>query len=113
MTNTSIPQPTKDRALRGLELYIEHSGEIEPQGRGVYTVPGCSGGSYTVDLDVFADEPVETCSCPDFARHHDTCKHIAFATVFRARSRAEAAKTSRAHKYSPKAVQANLARLSA
>jgi hypothetical protein len=113
MATTRIAQPTKDRVLRGLALYKEHSGEIEPQGHGVYTVPGCSGGSYTVDLDVFADEPVETCSCPDFARHHDTCKHIAFATVFRARSRAEARSSSRAHKHSPKAVQANLERLSA
>jgi hypothetical protein len=104
---------TTARILRGLALYRDRGSGIEPQGHGTYSVPGCDGGSYTVGLDVFADQPVETCSCPDFQRRRDVCKHIVAATLYRARSRAQSRSRSRVHKYAPDAVAANLARLTA
>ncbi len=71
---SSVPAPPSTRELRGLKLYREHGAEIEPLGKGVYRVPGCSGGTYTVDLAVFTDEP-ETCNCPDYKRQKQTCNH--------------------------------------
>lgn len=85
MTNRSVPAPPPTRELRGLNLYREHAGEITHEGHGVYTVPGCSGGSYRVDLAVFDGE--QSCSCPDRA---PVCKHIICATIYRAKSRAKA-----------------------
>jgi len=84
----SLAQPAT-RELRGLALYRDHHDEIIHEGHGSYRVPGCGGGTYTVDLAVFTDEP-ETCSCPDYQRHKQTCKHVYAATVARAKSRAKA-----------------------
>ncbi len=86
---SSVPAPPPTRELRGLKLYREHGDEIIHEGHGVYTVPGCSGGTYRVDLAVFTDEP-ETCNCPDYQRHKEPCKHVYAATVARAKSRAKA-----------------------
>ncbi len=86
---SSVPAPPPTRELRGLKLYREHGDEIIHEGRGVYRVPGCSGGTYTVDLAVFTDKP-ETCNCPDYQRHKQTCKHVYAATVARAKSRVKA-----------------------
>lgn len=83
------PPPTTTRELRGLALFREHGAEIIHEGHGVYTVPGCSGGTYRVDLAVFGG--AETCSCPDHTRHPErSCKHIICATVYRAKARAKA-----------------------
>lgn len=117
MSSTRIPEATRERVLRGLVLYREHTGEIEHAGHGVYTVPGCSGATYTVDLDVFADdsEARETCTCPDHKRTHATCKHITAATIFRARTRMAARREAEAKrpKFAPDAIAANLARVGA
>jgi hypothetical protein len=87
-TKSSAPPPTT-RELRGLALYRDHGAEIKHIGHGVYEVPGCSGGTYEVDLAVFDGE--ETCSCPDHARRPGySCKHLAAATIFRAKARAKA-----------------------
>jgi hypothetical protein len=69
-------------------LYCERGDEIEPLGHGRYEVPGCSGGSYTVDLKVFTDEP-ESCTCPDHRRHPElSCKYLIACCLFRAKTRA-------------------------
>ncbi len=52
-------------------------------GRGHYLVPGCSGKDYVVNLAVLGGE--ESCSCPDFRRRGDTCKHLTAATLYRAK----------------------------
>ncbi len=84
------PPPAKlTREARGLALAVERGAEIESIGKGRYSVPGCSGGVYEVDLAVFTDE-LETCSCPDYQRHKQKCKHVYAATVTRAKSRAKA-----------------------
>jgi uncharacterized Zn finger protein len=91
MDNVRIarPAPPSTREQRGLALYREHGDEITHEGHGAYTVPGCSGGSYTVDLAVFGGE--ECCDCPDHQRHPElTCKHLAAAAIFRAKARTRA-----------------------
>ena len=87
MTNRSLAHPTT-RITRGIALYRDHADRIVHEGHGVYTVPGCSGGVYTVDLAVFGGE--ESCSCPDHARHKAPCKHVFAATVARSKARAKA-----------------------
>jgi hypothetical protein len=74
VTNTSLAHPRtvpNTRELRALELYRTRGHEIRKVGADLYLVPSCAGqGSYTVDYNE------ETCSCPDFRRHGETCKHI-------------------------------------
>jgi uncharacterized Zn finger protein len=107
-TKSSAP-PTTTRELRGLALYRDHGAEITHEGHGVYTVPGCGGGTYTVDLAVFGGE--ETCDCPDHARHPErSCKHIICATVYRATARA-AARREQAARTKARASRASLAPL--
>jgi uncharacterized Zn finger protein len=102
--------PTTTRELRGLELYREHGDEITHEGHGVYTVPGCSGGTYTVDLAIGGGE--ESCNCPDFERHKEPCKHVYAATTFRARARATARRVQ-ADRTKARASRGNLAPLAA
>ena len=73
------PPPPPTRELRGLALYVSH---------GVYIVPGCSGGTYTVDLAAFGGE--ESCNCPDYQRHKEPCKHVYAGTIYRSKARAKA-----------------------
>jgi uncharacterized Zn finger protein len=83
MATTSLPAT---RIGRGIQLHREHGDEITHEGRGVYTVPGCSegSGSYTVNLAVFGGE--ESCDCPDRALGSaPVCKHLVAATVYRAK----------------------------
>jgi len=89
----SATRTATTRELRGLALYRERGAEIEPLGKGRYEVPGCSGGTYTVDLGVFGGGE-ETCNCPDYQRHKQPCKHVYTATVARAKSRAKARRES-------------------
>ncbi len=113
MTNRSLahPAPPTTRELRGLALYRERGDEIEPLGKGRYTVPGCAGGSYTVDLAVFGGE--ESCSCPDHARHPEySCKHLSAAAIFRAKARAKA-RREQAARTTARASRASLAPLAA
>jgi len=106
VTNRSVPAPATTREPRGLALYRDHADEITHEGHGSYRVPGCSGGTYTVDLAVFTDEP-ETCSCPDYQRHKQTCKHVYAATVARAKARMRA-RTVQAARTRARASRASL-----
>lgn len=109
-TNTVAHQRPTTRELRGLKLYRERGDEIEPQGRGVYLVPGCSGSTYTVDLAVFSDE--ESCTCPDHREHPEfTCKHLTAATLYRAKDNAR--RRDSRQRFSPEMIAANLARMGA
>ncbi len=97
---------TSTRLQRGITLAQERGEEIILEGRGVYEVPGCSGGTYTVDLAVFGGE--ESCSCPDHTRHPElTCKHLAAASLHRAKSRA-AARREQAKRTAARASRASL-----
>jgi hypothetical protein len=109
MKSLQQPPPTtrkETREQRGLELY--RGAGIIHEGHGRYRVPGCSAGSYEVDLKVFTDEP-ETCSCPDRA---PVCKHIFAATIHRAKSRV-AARRAQTARTKARASRASLAGLAA
>ena len=59
------------RELRALELYRTRGHEIRQTAEELYLVPSCTGrGFYSVDYRE------ETCDCPDFRHHGETCKHI-------------------------------------
>jgi hypothetical protein len=111
MDTTKDTAPPVTRELRGLALYREHGAEIKHIGHGRYEVPGCSGGTYTVDLAVFTDEP-ETCSCPDFQRHKTPCKHVYASSLYRATARA-AARREQAERTAARATRGNLTALAA
>ncbi len=104
---SATPRTTPTRELRGLALHRERGHEIEHIGKGVYSVPGCSGGSYRVDLAVFDGE--QSCSCPDRA---PVCKHIICATIYRAKSRAKARREQH-QRAASRATRGNLAPLAA
>jgi hypothetical protein len=111
MDTTKDTAPPTTRELRGLALYRDHADEIEHIGHGVYAVPGCSGGTYTVDLAVFGG--TESCSCPDHARHPElTCKHLAAATIYRSKARTRA-RTVQAERTAARAARGNVAALAA
>ena len=100
----------------GLALAREREEQIEHVGRGVFEVPGCSGGSYTVNLAIFGGEPF--CTCPDRPPEGEFCKHIYAATAVRAKRQAEgrrkqAAKDQERGAFSPALVAANLERMGA
>ncbi len=82
--------PPSTRELRGLKLYQEHGHESTHEGHGRYLVPGCSGGSYKVNLAIAGG--TESCNCPDRA---PVCKHLIAATIFRAKARAAARRVHR------------------
>ncbi|MBA3474760.1 MAG: hypothetical protein H0W57_06070 [Rubrobacteraceae bacterium] len=90
---------------KGRMHYSLRGGEIEPLGRGLYSVPG-SEGTYTVDLAVFGGQ--ESCNCP--AR--TSCYHLIAATMYRAKTTAARRRSSRP-KVSPEDVEAKLARMGA
>ncbi len=85
-TKDSATAHPPTRELRGLALYRDHGAEIEHPYPGIYVVPGCSGGGYVVHLT-----PRERCECPDFERHHEPCKHIYMAILYRAKGRRRSA----------------------
>ncbi len=62
-----------------------------------------------MDLAVFGGE--ESCSCPDFERRRDTCKHLIAATIYRAKT--TAGRRAFRPRVSPEVVAANLARMGA
>jgi hypothetical protein len=111
MDTTKDTAPPSTRALRGLALFRDRGAEIEPLGKGVYRVPGCSGGVYEVNLKVFADEP-ETCNCPDYQRHKQPCKHVYATTIHRSKARA-AARRVQVERTAARASRGNLAGLAA
>lgn len=101
-----------ERAQRGLALYNERGQEIEALGKGRYLVPG-TDGPYEVDLDVFAEDPAESCECKDFRHRLSTlpapmcCKHIHAAAICRAKRIAE---LKREHLARKKPIPAALAK---
>jgi uncharacterized Zn finger protein len=97
--------PPSTRELRGITLFKEHGHEITHEGHGHYEVPGCSGGTYTVDLAIGGGE--ESCSCPDRA---PICKHLIAATIFRAKARATA-RREQGERTAARATAANVAGL--
>jgi hypothetical protein len=100
MASTSLPASAKEattRVQRGRDLYAEHGDKITHEGRGVYTVPGCAGGAYRVDLAVFGG--AESCSCPDHRHHREySCKHLIAATIHRAKTTARRRRESEARR---------------
>lgn len=124
MAAATIPQAGASRLftreLRGLALARQRFEEIEHEGQGRFTVPGCSGGSYTVQLPILG--AAESCTCPDFqevGRHTgEPCKHIYAATVVRAKRQAaarrrQAERNAERMVFSPDQVAANLQRMGA
>ncbi len=111
MTNRSLAHPAPPakltRELRGLALFRDHGDEVVHIGHGRYEVPGCSGGTYRVDLAVFGG--TESCSCPDRA---PVCKHIFCASIYRAKAKA-AARRAKAERTKARASHASLTPLAA
>ncbi len=113
MSTTTVPAPVKERVLRGIAIAADQ--QVQPLGHGHYEVAGTHGWTYEVNLDVFSDDPHETCGCPDYRRHKRTgtvCKHITAATIYRAKSRT-ASRRTRLPKLSPDVVAASLDRMGA
>lgn len=122
MAEATIPQSKASRLstreLRSIALYRERGEEIEHQGRGRFTVPGCSSGSYTVDLAIFSSAGEQSCTCPDTPPAGEVCKHIHAATIARAKRWAEARRRQVERNrermmFSPDQVAANLERMGA
>ncbi len=114
------PSRLSTRELRGLALYRERGEQIEHQGRGRFTVPGCSGGSYEVNLAIFSSADEQSCTCPDNPPAGEVCKHIHAATIARAKTRARALRKqaerelrSERMTFSSDQVAANLERMGA
>src|SRR4051812_44529354 len=79
---TSIDEAIKGRVLRGIRLFEDRGGEIQPLDHGHYSVPGCVEGAYEVDLGIFSG--LQTCECPDFEINQiATCKHLTAAELYR------------------------------
>jgi transposase len=73
-TKASAPDPAESRRQRGLA--IAALCKIKPTGNGFYSVPSQSGGTpYTVTLNP-PYPTVPMCSCPDFEKRGEPCKHV-------------------------------------
>jgi hypothetical protein len=84
--------PPTSRELRGIALYKDYGEEVVRVYPFTYVVPSCTGATtYTVHL-----APRERCSCPDFARRGEPCKHLFCATIAAAKARARARARARA-----------------
>ena len=87
MTKRSVPAPPPSRELRGLALFREHADEIERILPHTYSVPSCSGEkTYAVRL-----APRVRCSCPDFERRGEPCKHVYCAEIVASKARRRSA----------------------
>ncbi len=74
---TGHKHPPTTREQRGIELYRE--GAVSERGD-LFVVRGGSR-KYTVSLDR------ETCTCPDFGKRRETCKHLFAVVVYAAKKR--------------------------
>ncbi len=73
--DTAVQPAVKDRVRRGIAL----AGNVERHGD-LYTVEASGGGFwYTVNLDG------ETCSCKDYQRRQEACKHLYAVTLVAAK----------------------------
>ncbi len=71
------------REARGIQLFEERGDEIQQLGRGLYSVPSCTGrGDYLVHYSAEA----ESCQCKDFEFGH-VCKHLYAVALFAAKRR--------------------------
>ncbi len=85
MAETTIPkvQHPTTRESRGLALYRDHADEIRFEG-GVWLVP--SEGAATSVYEVIIGRRGDVCECADFEHRGLPCKHIAAATIARAKT---------------------------
>ena len=75
------PTPTTTCEERGIALYRNRGDEIEHLDSWRWRVPSCTGENvYVVDLRS------QSCQCPDYRRRSLPCKHVAAATIARAKS---------------------------
>lgn len=76
----TCPVALEDRILRAStqRLYLVHREEVDPETSKSckLTVLGSTGNCYDVTL-----AEIPTCSCPDYIRKRDLCKHILFVTL--------------------------------
>jgi hypothetical protein len=81
----SLAQPAHQttRELRGLQLYRDHAEEIRFE-NGVWLVP--SQNDATSVYEVVLGRRGESCECADYERRVRSCKHIAGATIARAKT---------------------------
>ena len=87
MDTTTVHQPTT-REQRGLALYREHADAIRfDAAERVWLVPSASDGGTSV-YEVTIGRKGESCECQDFEFHGPGCKHIAAATIARAKTAA-------------------------
>lgn len=80
------------RCKRGVALYKRFAHKIRNTAPWTYLVPSQSGSGIYL---VYMKEGEESCSCPDYAKHHDTdedgnetflCKHYFAARLWKAKS---------------------------
>ena len=71
------------REERGIALFEERGDDIQQLGRGLYSVPSCSGRH---DYRVHYDHHGESCGCRDFEFGH-VCKHLYAVALFAAKRR--------------------------
>jgi hypothetical protein len=75
---TSVPET---RELRGLKLFRERGAEMERVAPWTWRVPSCTGSRvYTVDLKA------GSCTCPDYRRRQEPCKHLYAAEIARVKT---------------------------
>ena len=68
------------REQKGLDLFRSRRSEFVRISRDVVEVPSCTQrGVYRVDFT----EKTGRCSCPDYRRRHETCKHLVAAEFYR------------------------------
>ena len=75
--------PRSTREQRGIALYEEHGERIRFEG-GVWLVP--SQGAGTSVYEVTIGRRGDVCECADFEHRGLPCKHIAAATIARAKT---------------------------
>jgi hypothetical protein len=71
------------REARGIQLFEERGEDIQQLGRGVYSVPSCSGRD---EYLVRYSDSAESCECKDFEFGH-VCKHLYATALFSAKRR--------------------------
>lgn len=82
MSSVSVPQ-RPSRAARGLSLFREHEGGICELENGFWRVPSerSPGRFYAVHLEA------GSCTCADYQRRRQSCKHLFAAVAASARNR--------------------------
>ncbi len=91
MIDQSLAQPAHDsrterltREARGIALFEERGHDIQQIGRGLYSVPSCTGrGDYLVRYG----DTAESCECGDHQRRGMVCKHLYATALFTAKRR--------------------------